>query len=255
MGGMNQGDARLTPLAFSDLDGWATDDHAAALAAFQNGIDVLAAHPPKGRALGLDATALAAILTRSEAISPADARGFFEEAFTPVEVTPASGGAFFTGYYEPEVAGSLVPTATYGVPLHHPPADLVEIEPGSVTGLDPETRFARHTNHGYSEHFDRGAVMGGALKGAGLELVWLRDPIDAFFIHIQGAARIALPDGRLMRVTYAAKSGHPYTPVGRVLLEMGALTRENADMAGIRAWLSAHPAEAPAVMAKNRSYI
>jgi membrane-bound lytic murein transglycosylase A len=85
--------------------------------------------------------------------------------------------------------------------------------------------------------------------------VWLRDPIDAFFIHIQGAARIALPDGRLMRVTYAAKSGHPYTPVGRVLLEMGALTRENADMDGIRAWLSAHPAEAPAVMAKNRSYI
>ncbi len=97
--------------------------------------------------------------------------------------------------------------------------------------------------------------MAGALAGERLELVWLKDAVDAFFIHVQGAARVALPDGTTMRVTYAAKSGHPYTSIGRVLVERGALTRETATMQGIRAWLGAHPGEAAAVMAANRSFI
>jgi membrane-bound lytic murein transglycosylase A len=188
---------------------------------------VLAEHPPKTRSLGTDAAALAALLARAASVSSANARAFFEAEFTPFAI-PSAG--FFTGYYEPEVAGSLTRSAEFTVPLRRPPADL------------PEER-------------DRAAVMAGALDGRNLELVWLRDPVDAFFIHIQGAARIALPDGRTMRVTYAAKSGHPYTPIGRVLIEKGALTRETADMAGIRAWLAAHPAETPAILAANRSYI
>jgi membrane-bound lytic murein transglycosylase A len=102
--------------------------------------------------------------------------------------------------------------------------------------------------------------MAGHLDGRGLELVWLADPVDAFFIHVQGAARIALADGRTMRVTYAAKTGHPYTAIGRVLIEQGALTRETATMQGIRAWLAAHKDDAhgdaaAAVLAHNRSYI
>ncbi len=188
---------------------------------------MLAEHPPKTRSLGTDAAALAALLARAASVSSANARAFFEAEFTPFAI-PSAG--FFTGYYEPEVAGSLTRSAEFTVPLRRPPADL------------PEER-------------DRAAVMAGALDGRNLELVWLRDPVDAFFIHIQGAARIALPDGRTMRVTYAAKSGHPYTPIGRVLIEKGALTRETADMAGIRAWLAAHPAETPAILAANRSYI
>jgi membrane-bound lytic murein transglycosylase A len=187
----------------------------------------LAEHPPKARSLGTDATALAALLARSVDLRPADARPFFEAEFAPFAV---NANGFFTGYYEPEVAGSLVRTEEFRFPLHHTPPDF------------PETR-------------DRAAVMAGALDGLGLEMVWLRDPVDAFFIHIQGAARIALTDGRTMRVTYAAKSGHPYTAIGRVLIDRGALTRETADMAGIRAWLAAHPAEMPAILAANRSYI
>ncbi len=188
---------------------------------------MIAEHPPKTRSLGTDAAALAALLDRATSISSADARAFFEREFVRYAISLAG---FFTGYYEPEVAGSLTRTAEFTVPLHRVPADL------------PEER-------------DRAAVMAGALEGQNLELVWLRDPVDAFFIHIQGAARIALPDGRSLRVTYAAKSGHPYTPIGRVLIEKGALTRETADMAGIRAWLAAHPAEMPAILAANRSYI
>ena len=250
---------RLVPLAFADISGWANDDHAAAFAAFRQGTAVLADHPPKPRALGTDAAALTTILMRAAALpllDPNAARDFFEAEFGAFEVVPTTGAGFFTGYYEPEVEGSLTPTAAFRFPLYRRPGDLVEIASDErPSGLDPSFRFARRTANGLVEHPDRAAIMAGALVGRRLELVYLRDPVDAFFIHVQGAARIALPDGHTMRVTYAAKSGHAYTPIGRVLIEMGALPRENVTMQAIRAWLAAHPDEAAGVMAKNRSYI
>ncbi len=250
----------LIPLAYSDLFGWPDDDHAAAFAAFRRSAAVLADHPPKQRALGIDADALAATLARAAALPRAlgasDARAFFEAWFRPREVVPPEGQGFFTGYYEPEVAGSLTRTAEFTVPLLAQPDDLVEFDPADPPpGLDPALRFARRTEDGYSEYADRAAIMAGALDGRGLELVWLADPVDAFFIHVQGAARIRLTDGRTLRVTYAAKTGHPYTPIGRVLVERGALQPGSATMPAIRAWLAEHRQEAAAVMAANRSYI
>ncbi len=253
-------DTRLIPLAFSDLPGWRDDDHAAAFAAFRRSAAVRVGHPPKERALGIDANALAATLARAaglpEALPASDARTFFEAWFSPREVVPPAGQGFFTGYYEPEVMGSRTQTAEFTVPLLAPPEDLVEFDPADPPpGLDPTLRFARKTADGFSQYADRAAISAGALDGRGLELVWLADPIDAFFIHIQGAARIRLSDGRTMRVTYAAKTGHPYTSIGRVLIKRGALAPGTATMPAIRAWLAAHPELAPAVMAENRSYI
>lgn len=252
--------ARLLPLGFADLPGWADDDHAAAFAAFRRSAAMLAEHPPKQRGLGIDAAALAGILARAadlpETLGRSAARAFFETWFAPRAVVPPSGHGFFTGYYEPEVAGSRVRTADFTVPLLAPPDDLVEFDPAEPPpGIDPALRFARRTADGYSEYADRGAIMAGALDGRGLELVWLADPVDAFFIHIQGAARIRLGDGSTLRLTYAAKSGHPYTPVGRVLIERGALAPGTATMPAIRAWLADHADEAAGVMAANRSYI
>jgi membrane-bound lytic murein transglycosylase A len=246
----------LRPVAFSELEGWDTDDHAAALAAFVRGAAVLGEHPPKRRAHGLDAAALIAII-RSAADQPsADARAFFERNFVPHAVEPALGRGFFTGYYEPVVRGSLTKTDIFTVPLLRMPDDLVELRPGDYApGLDPSFRFARKTAGGFGEYADRGAIQAGALDGRGLELCWLADPVDAFFIHIQGAARILLTDGRTLRVTYAAKTGHPYTPIGRVLTLRGALAPGAATMQTIRAWLAAHPAEQAEVFAANRSYI
>jgi membrane-bound lytic murein transglycosylase A len=259
MGGIDASEARLTPLTFDDLDGWRDDDHAAAFAAFRRGAGVLAEHPPKTRGLGVDGEALGSILAKT-AVLPSDlsadsARDFFETNFTPTAVVTDDSGGFFTGYYEPEVAGSLTATDEFQVPLYRPPADLIEIEPGSAPGLDPTFRFARKTASGFAEHFDRRAVMAGALAGQHLELVYLRDPVDAFFIHVQGAARIALADGRTLRVTYAATSGHRYTPIGRLIAELAGIPREAVTMPVIRQWLAAHPAEAGAVMAANRSTI
>jgi len=257
MDGRPESDGRvLRPAGFDELSGWADDDHGAALAAFRRGAAVLATQPPKARSLGLDAGALATAIRTADAlpsdISAEAARDFFEREFAPALVTAE---AFFTGYYEPEVEGSRVRTGEFSVPLYRAPDDLVEIEPGAVQGLDASFRFARRSGTGFTEHPDRGAIMAGALNGRELELVYLRDPVDAFFIQVQGAARVSLTDGTLMRVTYAAKSGHPYTAIGKVLIDVGALAPGTVTMQAIRGWLTAHPDEAPAVMTKNRSFI
>jgi membrane-bound lytic murein transglycosylase A len=132
----------------------------------------------------------------------------------------------------------------------------VEFDPAAPPpGIDPELRFARKTAEGFAPYPDRAAIEAGFLAGRGLEIVWLADPVDAFFIQVQGAARIRLADGHTLRVTYAAKTGHPYTPIGRVLVEMGALKKGAVTMQSIRAWLAAHPAEARGVMQKNRSFV
>lgn len=251
----------LIPLAFADIPGWPDDDHAAALAAFRRGAAELAEHPPKRRQVDLDPDALAAVIVRAAAL-PAEtqrdgARAFFETNFVPVDVRPHEGSAFYTGYYEPIVAGSRSPSATFRTPLYAPPSDLVEIDPDHPPpGIEAGFRFARRTGDGLVPYFDRGEIeQGGALRGQGLEIAWLADPVDAFYIHIQGSARLRLAEGGEMRVTYAAKTGHPYTAIGRELIAMGALPKGGATMRTVRAWLADHPAEAPGLMARNRSFI
>lgn len=250
----------LKPLSYGAVPGWADDDHAAALAVFRRGAAVLGEFPIKRRGLGIEPRALTEVLRKAAGlpgnISRGAARGFFEAEFTPHEVIPASGKAFFTGYYEPVVAGSRMPSDDFPVPLYAVPDDLVEVDPDRPDpALDPSFRFARRTTSGLAVYADRAAIEAGHLKGRGLELAYLADPVDAFFIHVQGAARITLPDGGTMRVTYAAKTGHPYTSIGKVLVESGALTLAEATMMGIRAWLGEHPDQAAGIMAANRSFI
>jgi membrane-bound lytic murein transglycosylase A len=252
---MSEPPPRLEPIPYDALAGWAEDDHAAAFRAFRRGAAVLGAHPAKTRGLGIDGALLGEALRLAdglpEDVSAADARRFFEVHFTPQHLVPPAG--FFTGYYEPVVKGSRERSERFPAPLLRPPPDLVEIEPGSAPGLPPEFRFARRTAAGLAEHPDRAAIMAGALERQGLELVWLTDWIEAFFIHVQGAARIKLAEGGEMRVTYAAKTGHPYSPIGKALLQRGVAPP--VTMQVIRAWLAAHPDELPAVLATNRSYI
>ncbi len=250
---------RLEPVSFENLNGWTEDDHAAALNAFASGADVIAGHPPKHRETGIDVAALSRRIVEARSLAGADreaAREFFETAFQPCDVVSNDESPFFTGYYEPVVAGSLTRSAAFAHPLYARPDDLVDIEPDALPpGLAPGTRFARRTDDGLRPYPDRAEITAGFLDGRGLELVYLADPVDVFFIHIQGSARIRLVEGGEMRVTYAAKSGHPYTPIGRVLIETGALPRGGATMATIRRWLADHPDQAGAVMAGNRSYI
>jgi len=251
--------AELHPVAFADLAGWTDDDHAAAFASFARAAAHLSAYPPKTRRIGVPGQRIAEIAGAALALGAAGmagARSFFEAAFVPFEVRPAAGSCFFTGYYEPEVEGSQVRTTRFSTPLYCRPPDLVDVDDRNrPPGFNPDLRFARATPAGLAEYFDRREIEAGALAGRDLELVWLADPIDAFFIHIQGSARVSLPDGQVMRVTFDGKSGQPYTPIGRVLIDRGALAAADVTMATIRSWLAAHPDEAPAVMAANRSFI
>ena len=115
--------------------------------------------------------------------------------------------------------------------------------------------MVRKTTEGVVEYFDRAQIENGTLRNRGLELFWLRSSVDAFFIHIQGSARLLLSDDETVRVSYAGKTGHPFTPIGKLLVEMGELEVQSVTMQTIRDWLARHPGQAASLMQMNRSFI
>ncbi len=160
-----------------------------------------------------------------------------------------------TAYYEPDVRAALSKTSEFSAPLHRRPPDLVDLDDENrPAAMDRSVRFGRRTASGIGDYFDRGQIMDGALDGQGLELAWLR-PVDAFFVHIQGSARLRFADATTTRVGYDGKSGHRFSGITASLLEEGALDRAALSMQGTRAWLNAHPERQREVMARNRSYI
>ena len=244
-------------ISFADLPGWRDDDQRAALTAFLKGC-----RAPHGRTgtLGITGRDLGALCARAEAAkgSREAARAFFEREFVPVRL---SEPGFVTGYFEPAIAGSRTRTARFSVPIYRRPDDLVKITSAMrgaarKAGIDDEYAFARRRPDGrLAEYPDRAAIIDGALAGRGLEIAWVENPLDAFFIHIQGSARLKLADGSVMRLAYAAKSGQPYTAIGRILIARGEIAREDMTMVALRAWMEAHRDEAGALMAQNRSFI
>ncbi|TPI46233.1 transglycosylase [Mesorhizobium sp. B2-9-1] len=245
--------------SFSDLPGWGEDDHAAAFAAFRRS----ACHAPiksyRTGSLGVDFNAFADAYAEARAVSApstSEARSFFERHFVPMLVQPENGSGLVTGFYEPEVEASPVRTGRFTVPLLSRPADLIDIDDGNrPAGMDSYLAFARRTDGVPVEYFDRGEIERGALAGRNLEIAWLAEKVDAFFIHVQGAARLKMTDGRLARVTYAAKSGQRFTGPGKILSDLGEIPLEKVTMQSIRAWFKAHPDRVDEILWRNRSYI
>jgi len=246
----------LAPIAFSDIAGWRDDDHAAAFAAFlisaQKMIDAL----PKTRALGIDGEALRVAANSALEIAASDrdtARKFFERHFVPHRIK-ASG--FVTGYFEPEVEASRTRSARFSVPLYRRPPDLVDVdEKNRPPDMDADIRFARRTPRGIELYPDRAAIEAGALEGQGLEIAYVESFVDAFFIHVQGSARLRLQEGGTLRIAFAAKSGHAYASIGKLAVERKLLPLEKADKDGLEAWLKANPESGRALMHENRSFI
>ena len=253
-------DATFRRLEFSDLRGWADDDHVAALSAFRRSAFRFLEKPYRSGSLGVPSEALAipfaAARDLTEPVDPQTARRFFETQFVPVEIVPADGKGFVTGFYEPEAAASPVRTETFRYPVFARPADLVDIDDTNrPDGFDPYFAFARNTPAGLAIQPDRGEIERGALAGRGLEIAWLADKVDLFFIHVQGAARLKMPDGSLRRITYAAKTGHRFTGIGRILLDRGEIDPAVISMQAIRAWLAGHPDQVDELLWQNRSFI
>jgi membrane-bound lytic murein transglycosylase A len=250
------GSARLRPLAFTELAGWAADDHAAAFAAFRRSCERILAGDGASRPAKEQDVALTLICREAQSAAAIEPRAFFEQHFQPFEVIPPEGRGFLTGYYEPEFVGSRERTGPYQVPLLARPDDLVTIPPGErLPGIDSTLQAARRTASGFEPYPERAAIETGALGGAAKPIVFLAEPAEAFIIHVQGSARIRLTDGSALRVAFAGKNGHPYTSIGRILVDEGKIPLQEMSLERLMGWLKDHPDEARALMRSNRSYI
>ena len=242
--------AALEPVGWGDLDGWASDDHAAAFATFNASCHAIvravvfraesatnhAADPRSVRA------ALEQVCTRAIKAGGLDseaARQFFETNFVPVRIRRLGDSAgFVTGYYDPIVDGSRFPTREFTVPLYRRPSDLVA--PGVAEGGPfPNTgrAFRRSPTGKLMPYYDRGEIEDGALDGRHLEICWLRTSADALSIEMEGSGRVRLEDGSMLGISYDAHNGYSYIPAGRVLIERHLVPREEVSSQRIRQWL------------------
>jgi len=274
---------RLRAVPFAELPGWTADRHAEALPALQASCAALRAMRPETPLGGQEEAALRAgtaapwlalcaelrALERAlpqpprpgagrgherrvaawQAARDAAVRGFVEQHFEPF----AAGTGIMTGYFEPILRGSVAADEVFRTPLLARPPELLEVP---LNGHPLRRRFGMMVEGRLEPFHDRAAIETGALAGRGLELVWVDDPADAFFLHIQGSGRVVLPDGQVLRIGYAGQNGRPYVPVGRLLIERGEIPREQMSMQAIRAWLAAAgPERATELMRANPSFV
>jgi membrane-bound lytic murein transglycosylase A len=233
----------LEPVGFDRLSGWNEDRLAAAIPAF---LKSCARFLSQDDEAALDRVTMSAdygrvrdwrpLCNTAALLPPRDAatiRRFFETQFVPFAVFDYStADGLFTGYFEIELNGSRRRHDRYQTPLYRKPPDL---------GSKPQPT--------------RAEIEAGALSGRGLELLWVEDPIDAFFLQIQGSGRVRLAGGGSVRVGYDGQNGHAYVPVGRLLIERGLMPRDKVTMATIRAWMKQNPEAGAALRRENPSYV
>ena len=251
------------PVDWSDLEGWTSDDHAAAFAAFLTSCRTLGAKHRHERDLTAIPSALRDICELARQAVPLDEDGaqkFFEENFRPIRINKlGDSDGFLTGYYEPIIRGSRVPTGEFTAPLYRRPPNLVVSgwrrlgkDAFPSKGVRVGRRLGRRKIVPY---YSRAEIEDGALDGWHLEICYLHDQVDVLFAQIQGSARIRLEDGTILRVNYDSHNGWPYTPVGRVLIDDKIMTKDQVSMQSIRTWMEANPDPAKDVRRENKSYV
>jgi membrane-bound lytic murein transglycosylase A len=250
------------PLLFDDLDSLSLHQ------ALQRSLDYLRRLPPD-RMVPLGERQVAVRTLRrtlevfaqlvSQELSPEALHTALHERFDVLQAAgrDGQGNVLFTGYHEILLEGSRTPAPDYPYPLYRRPPDLLDVDLGLFqTRYAGERLVARVVQGKVVPYFTRREIDGaGTLQGHGLELAWLRDPVDGFFLHVQGSGQIRLPDGQLMRVNYAASNGHPYRSIGRILLDEGHLTSAEVSLHSIRRYLRAHPDDRMRVLQANPRYI
>lgn len=250
-------------ITYPQIGGWEEDDHSAAFAAFLRScariVKVEEARSSAGKGTHdphplIDICRAALALGKN--VDSESARAFFETRFTPHRYRSDGSSGFVTGYYEPELKGSRTKSDRFSVPVLKVPEDLVQLFPDSERAMrNHEMTAGRETSDGVVPYYDRKEIEQGALAGRGLEILYLEDWADAFYMHIQGSGRVALDEGGFVSLSYAAKNGYSYTAIGKLLIERGAISREEMSMDAVRAWLEANGQEARKLMWENRSYI
>jgi membrane-bound lytic murein transglycosylase A len=228
---------RMAPISFNEIPGWADDRQGEALGAFKRSCPRLTSSPDtKIVTDGGEKTVTAAewktICDAAAGIRDSDtraARRFFEENFRPL-VVQAPGK--FTGYFEPELRGSRAPSRIFTVPVYRRPTDL-----------------------GEGPYYTRAEIEQGALRGKGLEVAWVQDPVAFFEVQVQGSGRIHLAEGGVLSIGFDGSNNRAYTAIGGVLADMGMMRKDEVSWPAIRNWLKRHPQQGREVMRKNERYI
>lgn len=239
-GGMGEGAGNrvaMTPVSFNEIAGWSTDKQADALAAFRRSCPRLEAQGDSkiatdGGQKTITAGEWKQICDAATAVKTGDdqgARQFFEDNFRPF-VIQAQG--HFTGYFEPELRGSRAPSRLFTVPVYRRPPEL-----------------------GDQPYYTRAEIEQGILKGKGLEIAWVQDPVALFEVQVQGSGRVHLAEGGTLSLGFDGSNNRPYTAIGGVLADMGVLRRDDLTWPTIREWLKRHPQQGREVMRKNERYI
>jgi membrane-bound lytic murein transglycosylase A len=252
------GPLRLTPISFFDLPGWKDSDARAALAAFKRSCAAMKTKPadmPMGGA-GYAGSIGDWRKVCTDADNASDARAFFERDFTPIEISAGHlREGLFTGYYEPELRGSRTRHGAFQTPVYGLPGDLVSVDLGRFRPTLKGERIAGRVVGQTLVPYDTRAEIDAHGVSSAPVLFYGDDPIAVFFLHIQGSGRVVLDDGSVLRVAYAGQNGHPYTAIGRTLINQGALAKEDVSLQTIRAWLKAHPDKTREVMETDASYV
>jgi membrane-bound lytic murein transglycosylase A len=240
----------LQAVSWQEVSGWQEDNPSLALSAFQKSCTAL-------RWREQWQTSCQAALNL-ETGTEAEVRAFFENNFIPHQVSQANGSTegLMTGYYVPDLKGSRTVSADYPYPLYRRPDDLLTIDLSEVYPALSDYRLrGRIDGHRVIPYWKRGDIDSQAQPLAGQELFWVADPVELFFLHIQGSGRISLDNGEQVMVNYADQNGHPYRSIGKYLLDRGAMTRDQMSMQNIRAWARNNPGEVDNLLNQNQSYV
>src|SRR5882757_1484089 len=237
MGGSTEQRVAMAPTSFNEIAGWADDKHGEALVAFRRSCPKLVASPDTkiatdGGTKTITAAEWKQICDAAGTVKVGDdraARAFFEGNFRPLLVQ-APGR--FTGYFEPEMRGSKAPSRLSTVPVYRRPPDLTD-----------------------KPYYTRAEIEQGALKGKGLEIAWVQDPVALFEVQVQGSGRVNLAEGGALSLSFDGSNNRAYTAIGTVLVEMGVLRQDAVTWPAIRDWLKRNPQQARDVMRKNERYI
>ncbi len=240
----------LQPVSWNQLPGWQRDTLTEAWPAFIRSCMAL-----KSQTRWQPACWAAARMERHD---DASLRQFFESWFKPHRVLNADGTmtGLVTGYYEPLLRGSRVPSSKYRYPVYGVPDDLLTIEIDELfPELEGERVRGRRENGHVVPYFTRGEIERGIQSLRGREIVWVDDAVELFFLHIQGSGRVQLENGDIVRLGYANHNGHPYRSVGRILIDRGELTIAEASMQGIKQWGRENPNRLQTLLAENPAYV
>lgn len=250
----------MSPVSFDALPEWESEDYAAFAQAFHRSCNVFEkkTSPIKQGDEWGKLESWKRVCASFEDIQPGKYRTFFEQNFVPHAITDnGSPEGLFTGYYEASLKGSYKQHGPYQYALRARPDDLVMVDLGEFRDELKGQRIAGRVISGRLKPYEtRAEIEAGHLPDEqDRVLVWVDDPVEAFFVQIQGSGVVRMDDGSIIRIGYDGQNGHVYYAIGRELIQRGELEKDNVSLQTIREWLQTHPAQAPEVMNTNKSYV